>query len=1126
MMKTIRLTETYNWNNYDAILPRLSDLSSKLAGLPVDDSDIRALQAHYSRSTSKDLANPTIRIRPIDYQPSTKHAPFGRVYGSPGCLQLMRKSIRSMLLRPEDPSRHVYELDMYASHISIIAELGCDSDFVHTLHDYLDNRAKYYDIVTSCYQLNDNGVFRAPTTDEAKRFLTSLVYGSGAKCQLEEMHLTRMRKRPSDQFKDVSSKQDIQSAIPLEILTFQQAISTLELQIMGDLPEIARRVPCSNAVELSNALSGNTVSVIFSYIVQEVECAILFAVKDYMEAKGVRIRTLIHDGAVIELDPVTVNVAELTNDLTSSIRSKFGFKYIKFVAKNYQPTDEHYQLWDTMLLRVQDPLPPLQEAQDSLLSQDAIPLSDVGNTFGAIPHIDLYKAHLMPSEKALISDMSYFVKLMDNVQNIHCSFTVLENSYHIINLFSMHMISIFKEYHTVLTKLRERVELDRSEALQDIKVFATHNNVSDDITEAIEYFGGSAKRKGGITDKNVHDFIDLFNCLKHQGLVPSRHYMFTMHNPDMIDLTTPPGELRDELLVHFPLMHMLWTLSGIDKIVTMYFKLTTDYTLTEFEIKPVFTFTHDEDDCVSVLERQPLSECKNVRGQLGMFQKAFLIPIMTSGKIADKIQMYTNVFDFVNFHHTSGGLIRGCISGPIPHGINDHPDLPKFLSTMKHPLYAHILQSRLQDCKTHAVNHNVRITLDRLFCHLAGCIACHCADCRMKDTREPCHHCQPEDSPCSHACERDATETQCRRLRRWYAWVITRVSRPVRIACLLYSRKGGQGKSLLFSALPLFLMGTDLAVTDKDSSYFLDNFNSVLEGKRLLVVNEANCGPKEEQKLLGLIDQDQVLIQKKYHDRKTTTFLGALGFCSNYFENFPRITQESRKFDGFIASDKRMKPGYQEEVLENIFLNWLSPSVGSEKRNDIIMDIISYLHQAILAEGPTLMYLPDVFVKESYLLQRLCYLQPIAMAESELYEKFFSPLQQYIRKSKTTAMFVKVVFTQLTLFNMDANDKAILQRINSKDMLDEILGHRQWGNYGRKVQMQSPGSILLLSVSKASTMSDDVAIWPHAINFEELDTRHTNSTSFSSEIKTFLATCANFSKEMDSKIPKHLVYQQ
>lgn len=104
----------------------------------------------------------------------------------------------------------------------------------------------------------------------------------------------------------------------------------------------------------------------------------------------------------------------------------------------------------------------------------------------------------------------------------------------------------------------------------------------------------------------------------------------------------------------------------------------------------------------------------------------------------------------------------------------------------------------------------------------------------------------------------------------------------VRIALTLIGPESA-GKGLFIEDILMKIIGKKYTSAIRNSSSYLNNFNSVLEGKLLLFIDEASFSgsTKEASVLKGLIGNPSILVERKGYESYMTNFCGRFFFSSN-----------------------------------------------------------------------------------------------------------------------------------------------------------------------------------------------------------------------------------------------------
>ena len=1017
----------------------------------------------------------------------------------------MKKELRKAML-PDG----AIEVDMRACAATMLLAIGQtiarseDPELVFDrLEEYVESPITFHNAVTSSLAHQD---LTPATPAEAKSLLTAWFYGAGAKHQLEELGLTHLLETGEEMPAD----------------RYPRSLPPLLRQLRSDIVNVGRAFDsCPSTFEVAGVVKGDAQLWLIIHAA-EFQCTkILYEQLTDGGENTSGICCCIHDGVVI--DPTSLMEGQLEGIIeatTALIEEKWGWTvHYHFKAEALDDDDKEW---------LESAAAAAREFLDSLGG------GDIGADFseGQLADIARYESHasrdvyyenLSPKEKTFILFMRNVVeRILSDRMKMPTTFAALESQHHCIQSFAVAFHDIWEEFeamqaifaskmtedtaalkHELIAFLDEH-ECEMATVTDETKAFLRGMTVEDHLEAENEDAASQSsatpsarpKKKYKKVEKKAEVSAKLKRALREMkllGFEPSRN--FTLSTPDwgQIDLDSNIPSPRPEYMMHQPQMSKLFNYSRLPELIYAYYRMAGSGRYYEIRMHPVYGFTQNSEMPVDVfLERDFVNGIAPLPGDKLSQCHHFLLDINEFGKAATALHFKPSAFKFCDFRVS--GLALNVGPYPTIHALGN----AEMVSTVKFPAYNHLLGDKVQECISHVVDPDVEQILDRFFCHVAGCVRCHCKRCSEAGVGVRCHHCGiHDDGPC--LCGESPTlehgRRHCQRLKLWYAFVIRYPHHPVKKCILFYSPRGGQGKSTLITELAVLLLGHDLALTDKNHAFLTGKFNSAIEGKRMLAINEANLGNDKAalQALTGVIDMKALLIENKGVDARLVPFYGAIACCSNILSTFPPISAESRKFDGYWCADKTKRPGYEAEVLTRIHQEWLDENISKEAKTQIVFEIISYLVQV----DPEIehAYLPDTLVWESPLLTRLADFTPLSRSVHEFVDEFVTPLMYYMEQKAMSNIAV--------LVNTGTNNPipgAILQQTKTLTALKDVIQARDGFGAVMKAKECTDAECPVVCVEKhiitpSNVVDSGEENWPFRIKFFPAGPRECASNS-------------------------------
>lgn len=1005
--------------------------------------------------TMQPLENVNWFGRRITYKRSPKNPHFGRVYAQQaGAFQAMPKFLRKRLLGPQDSP--TFEIDIKSCCATMFRELAKKLDVqTPTVDSYCQNKTTFLEKVKTHFCFADG---RALTNSDAKDLLISIFYGSGHN-RFVEHSITKLL--VDGDWVDISNdegtwKRNEPTLLKLLRSEIRQTCQSWYMESTDfSFAGLTTMQVKEQFKELQNQPHQHTMTCV-SYLFQHAEYLCLKEIHEQCYEREIPIICFIHDGAIVGSGTQDV-LDVLCFSITDSIKAKYDWD-VFLDTKSQEISEDEDQRFQTLLAQCKFPEDDGVDCELSLLC------AEYGQR-------DVYKENLFGKEGMLVNSISRRVdNILSDPLNLPPTFIDCEQKHHILSTFQYMYVEVMKEFEIKKNEFKSCIIEDWQECAQEILNFM--RDYSGDVPSVVEQFMASLKDDGDESStrrkRKKPDTPSIFTVmaeLKPFGFLPSRKFYLTEPEWKKIDYDVSYPTPRDNRLVHFPNMQRLFQLSKIPKLIYKYFRMNTDGNIYEVRLRPTYVYTMDPENKVDIVLEQalmtqsPLNPC--VPRNFEIFKSA----VLEDGSIAEKHSYKLSLLQFCDFR--SDALVMTV--GPRPHSQHDSG----VLNTVKYPEYNHTLHSRMLDTLTHEVAHDVRILLDRLFCHIAGCKACHCHDCF--NGGNGCHHCP---GICTHSTAERENTRLCWQLKLWYSFMVKYPHVPIKKAVLMYSQRGGQGKTTIMTNLPDMLLGPDLSCTDKSEFYISGRFNSQVEGKRLLGVSEANFGnnQKLEQIFTGLIDSEYFLVEAKNRDMKRSDFYGAIMIASNFLNTFPTVTTEARKYFGFWCADKMKRPGFEEEVLMPIHTKWLRKT--GEARKDLIFEIMSYFAQV----DPEIehKFLPDTVVSESPLLSRLAGMTQLAKKEEEWVNEFITPLISFLEKERLKEIVIVLNAGTCKMLG------DVLKLTKTGEEMKELLRIRNWGTLTRSEYTQDKQ--YYVDIKPVLTNDDNEIDWPFPLRFLQFQT--------------------------------------
>lgn len=965
-----------------ALLSHVMDMES--THITEDDR----MKLHELASSMGSLSS-QIYERGVHMQRSSACPLVGRVYmRERGSLQSLRKMWRKELL-----GKDCYEIDMVSCHATLMAnmaELFAETDH-EELHSYVADRNMWISMVQECYRKGDDTI---PSEPECKQFLTSICYGSGAKCQLEDLGFVKMKQ--GHLFATVTNATEIRLLEPKHIKLLKREVRDLTAALANAPLDFVFGTVVNSFIRQNVGPEEDGIDVKrLSYFLQEVELKCLRILFDECTTAKMDIRVLLHDGLVV--CTTNVDMFELVQERASdAIKKKLKIN-IRFAIKPQSMSDPE----SVIISELKDKASKM--GSTSVLSDPTV-MERVAMCV-SYANRDVYSENLLVMESALIETLrADTCKFLSAPLEMPETFSQFREEHNIIETFILLFYRVWAEFQSHEADLHVFVMSECKTAIESLGAFFTSYEISDeslgaaikqlkfiicagdaDEQESQEDVPKRRRKSAPITPLKVisERLVKLMARARTFGYRPSRAFVISVPDLSMIDYNIDFPSPRMKKYPHRPIMGRLFCMSGLARIVYQYFRMCTDGRIIEVRNKPVHAFTFDAITPVKVVTETSTVSAQPMPQQIVRLFTSLLCPILEDCTHAKTQATQLSFMDFCDFR--GHALVRKV--GPFA-----SCDDPNILNTAKFPSYCHVLGKRLPECFTHQVDVNIRVILDRLFCHVAGCRACHCHIC-VSDIHARCHFCERRGDDardtCAHFAYRLSTEL-CSKLKIWYMFLLMYPHEPIKIAVLLYSKIGGQGKSTLMSKIPSLLLGDDLCCTDKSSSFLVKQFNQLVEGKRLLAVSEADFhfNMTLNQTLLSIIDIETLVIEPKFQEARQSQFYAGIMLASNSLRTFPTVKQDSRKMMGFVSNAKDKIPLFESEVLEPVYTTWFSAT--GDAKIALIMDIISYFAQ--MDPCKNVKFFPDVRVQEFPLLKALSKFTDDFRRVMEFEAEFLQPL--------------------------------------------------------------------------------------------------------------------------------------
>lgn len=1064
----------------DGVMAILRHLSSLPPHPLLSQEDRQRLRFIFMNSTS---SGDHILSRMITLRHASSSPAFGRLYSvEGGSLQSLKKSWRKILLGP-----HSYEIDAKCCHATLMANLADNLEDTDSscIWDFVENRDKWIECVKTCYRKDDDMEL---TDEECKQFLTSIYYESGPACQLADFKFVKMLSGSC--FQTVTNAMEIKLLEPLLIRTLKSAVRVIRQTWMHAEHDVLFCGVSRDALKAN--IPDPTPMKLFSFLLQEVELKCTRILYEHCVNAKMDVRVLLHDGIVVttrDCDAFEL----IQQNVSAAIFEQMKIR-MKFAVKP--------QTIDNVLKSLIDELKTnaLIVAQSTTTSVLLDPVMAESVTLcTSYANRDIYVENMFTIERALVECVQkQCSEIFSTPFEIPSTFSQFRSKFRVIDVFVHMFVLVWEEFERLMWKLQQHVRDECKKYVDEIKVFyesysitnseaafklatilTSLNTVSteDDNYEDGKTVGAKRSRKPStMTLKMLSSLVGELDVLaQRDGFSRSRNFIISVPDPSTIDLNTKFPSPRDPLLPHRPSMSKLFELSGLSHLVYRFFRMYSDGRMIELRLQPVYSFTLDPDNFVQISTETSLLTPQPVPIQVLRAFGCLTIPMREDGTHAKTQSTYLSFIDFCNFR--ADAMVSKI--GPYP-----RTNEAGLLNTAKYPLYCHLLKERLCECLTHTVDKKVRCILDRLFCHVAGCRACHCYECSL-DYNTSCHFCPRniDHRMCGHYAYRGSNDL-CTKLKSWYMFLLLYPHIPIKIAILLYSKTGGQGKSTLMSKLPSMLLGDDLACTDKSSSFIVAQFNSVLEGKRLLSVSEADFhfNVTLNQTLLSLIDIESLVIEPKFRESKQAQFYAGIMLASNNLRTFPTVKADSRKMMGFVSNAKEKIPNFEAEVLNPIYTLWAETS--GVDRSNLVFEIMSYFSQ--LDTKREIKYFEDVRVHDYPLLRSLSKYTDDYRRLIELESEFLQPLSHYVREHSNGTR--TKIFIQLSGYGEPKLPKEILTLCPTIDDFKDICNGLQTNfMFGR-----ASDDSTIIAPQRNSITSDDN---PFKLTFRPLTSRVKSTAS-------------------------------
>lgn len=1045
------------------------------------------------------------------------------------CFQNMPGWLRYEFLqgfRPEDqPPVDYFEIDMCSAFQTLMQELLAKADCAY-LDPFGDqwvsvSKPALIDVIVQRYAFGDANNPVAIDKDQAKTFLTALCYGGTAFCCSREtpgasVQFTLIKS--GDQWLPLTRVNALRH-FPQELRLFSNSIGVMNRTLLENLEAIVD----FDFGDLSYEVFKSKDLSIHQWLFHAESIALTIVSKclaDRFAQAGLEFVAYVHDGMIIGLPQgCDVDQDQLVDIVNESIIAHQDFSRGNLRCK-LKPLTRH-----ELPRRIADSV-----GQESLLDESIRALvteyqdQDFKSAMEAIviaSKVDVYKINLTPSESLMIHIINDFIEsyMEPDCSDMKTAMLVLGQ------MIKSCILQVWSTFNQTVEKERNMIEKKAYNLLSEMTAWAA-DNLTDDSEEStiasklikqcekiivapsttLRRISIHTERKSVLSNK-MTPFKDVYSgklvalskhLSKHGYRQPSSINFRTIDRNNIdydINATPNPLERRPDYLAHMPNFTKVLSYTNLPHFVGQWLRMDRAGRLTEISRTRVQVFVEPQsldsfrldladngldgfrdgllssldfvdDEWENVVVTEPFAASyAHVRyPNLCSGFSCTGQPMVGSGK---------NLLELIDYH---GNDITVKSYGYYPLRAKIDPAL---INIGQYPLYCHTLRGELQDLFKINVPDEMRDCMDRLFCHLAGCKVCHCRSCVTQDIEKGyCHFCDKvfhNDDPdiCMHlqssACSLrrfKQRSTLCWRLKMWYQFVIRYPRTPVKIAVMLYSAEGGQGKTTLMDNIPKFLIGDELVFVDQSLDAIVRHFNSHLEGKRLVSINEAqgrsiktNC----TEILKGMVDSTSLQRTKKGHDTATIEFNAAIMLSTNWLSNLPFGNRdEARKFMGFEAGKKSERPCYESEVLGYIYGKMLRPDANEVTQATVRRQLMAYITQ--IDPYGTMEFVPDANVDEYPLLQKLARLSDDGRMEQYVYESMLSPLKDYISKNHAESLTAPNSTSFQVIVNPKGNSQcplyspknartdgivtAILDNVHSKQSFENILdkmniGHTQ-----------------------------------------------------------------------------------
>lgn len=885
--------------------------------------------------------------------------PVGRYYANGGVLQSTSQRFRSMLL----PSNAV-EVDISKCGLTTMrficdrlvdADVAVDSvmfeqlvNASQTLSTIIEDRdAVIRDLMNSYYDNSANSI-NPISQAQAKELLQSICYGSGQRYIAEKGWSIR----------NSTSYQKINMKTPASILRRS------EPKIIGSLRATHRallnatRFPSAwpdlaPATILFKCTENERPSRLALYL-QHVESVFTQCMYTVFVDTQVPIYALVHDG-------IYVDGTQVTERVISTI-----VQYVKETTSI------------EIMMRVKR-LPDVGDfvtrcCSDDLVIMDTEDTPDVPCEYDPST-FDAYAENLLPLEAASIRSIRDLIDgfMVDNGAHLQETIHCFAEATNLFLYFGKMFAAVMKNFNQIIRRAYLKCQSDIRLAISMLEEHFSTSTMPEELIRILEV-GPVSKR----VKRNTIDAIASDTSEMHRRLIDALVFckQNTNYNPEMtVEIPNPdaadfidPKNRSYERHPHRPRISEFARLCGIDRLVFYYIRVGPDDAVLELAHKPVYRVTQFAEAPVEIVTEISLRTQTGVRMMALNNWAALRLPIDENGKYEHIMHKCFNLFNALNPRasavvHTIGPQVHQPIAD-ISYGE---------INTATYPTYAHILGEELRDCVTHTVRRDLHVVLDRLCCHIAGCERCHCIDC-VEGITEGCHFCDSHNTECIHlGSAPSCMDNQCTQLKNYVAHAILHPHMKKPLALLLYSRKGGEGKTALMTRMMQMLLGEDLIVTSNSTDVLLGQYNSECKGKSLVVLNDVNVhGSEANSRIVGLVDADRAVFNGKWQRIGSNAWFAGVVICGNHLDRFPDIDASSRKFLGCFSACKGARPGYEETVL-----GWFHRTVLSAEllphddpiRVEWTRNLVAYWMQ--IPGAVERIHFDDVTPESSFLLRRL-----------------------------------------------------------------------------------------------------------------------------------------------------------